>query len=179
MNFKCSIVVFVALALSGCSAKMWKVAGVSAASGLAGAGVGYAFIHHGREKEYRLTNTVISASIFAALGAGVAYWHLMSLEKQKIELAGKFSRSHYLETGIAKNLDQDLVQIAISSKKSLSLDQQTRWVFPEFRKRMRPPERGESEIISSHYSWEIARPGFFVTREQYPSLFKEETLPND
>lgn len=172
-----TIFVFVAL-LSGCSSKMWKMAGVGAASGFVGAGVGYAFVHHGKNREYRTVNTAVTASIFAAAGAGIAYWHWTSLDQQKIELAGQFSRSTYLETGLMDK-NRDDVQIAISGKKSLSLDLNTRWVFPEFTKRTLPPQRGESELISSHYAWEISRPGFFVTKDQYPTLFKEEENVNE
>lgn len=180
MNIKILTLIILSVAISGCSAKAWKVGGVAAGSGLVGAGLGYTVVHHGRDREHQLTNTVISAAVLAAVGAGLTYWHLTSLEKQKIELAGKFSRSHYLETGVQGSASEnDLVQIAISGKKSLSLDGNTRWVFPEFRKRKLPPQRGESEIISSHYSWEIARPGFFVSKEQYPSLFKEEELSHE
>lgn len=165
--------------LVGCSSKTWKVAGVGAASGLVGAGVGHTFVHHGKGKEHQTTNTVITASIFGVLGAGIAYWHWTSLENQRVELAGQFSRSSYLEVDGRSSGDRDLVQVAVSGKKSLSLDTSTRWVFPEFRKRTLPPQRGESEIISSHYTWEIARPGFFVSRDQYPSLFKEEEVKGE
>lgn len=180
MSSKILTLIIFSILISGCSAKAWKVGRVAAGAGLVGAGVGYAVVHHGKDREHQLTNTIISASVFAALGAGLTYWHLTSLEKQKIELAGKFSRSHYLESDLQTGRSEnDLVHVAISGKKSLSLDGNTRWVFPEFRKRTLPPQRGESEIISSHYSWEIARPGFFVSREQYPSLFKEEELSHE
>lgn len=163
---------------AGCSSKMWTVAGVGLASGALGAGVGYAFVHHGSHKEYQTTNTIITASLFAAIGAGVTYWHLTTLEDQRVELAGKFSRSTYLERDVQRASGGLTLPGIVSGKRSIRLDDTTRWVFPEFQKRDLPPQRGETELISSHYSWEIARPGFFITREQDPSFFKDEE-PND
>ena len=163
-----------AILCSGCSSKSWTVAGVGLASGAVGAGVGYAFVHHGRKKEHQTANTVITASIFAAIGAGISYWHMTALEDQKLELAGRFSRSVYLEKDTTRNLSNVSMGAIVSGKRSIRLDEGTRWIFPEFQKRELPPQRGETELISSHYSWEIARPGFFITKEQDPNFFLEE-----
>ncbi len=166
--------IVLATSLTGCSTKMWKVAGVGLASGAAGAGVGYGFVHHGRNKENQTTNTIISASIFAVLGAGITYWHLTSLEEQRVELAGKFSRSEFLDRDSERPMGTISLPAPIKGGRSLRLDDDTRWVFPEFQRRELPSQRGESELISSHHTWEIARPGFFVTKDQDISLFKEE-----
>ena len=169
------ILITLGLSASGCSSKMWKVVGVGAATGAVGAGVGYAFVHHGKGKEYQTTNTIISASIFAAIGAGITYWHLTSLENQQVELAGRFSRSNYLERDANQFSGRASLLNPTIGTKSLKLDDTTRWVFPEFQKRELPPQRGENELISSHYSWEVLRPGYFVSKDQDPSLFKEES----
>ena len=78
-RFEILIPLLILSSLTGCSSKIWKVAGVGIVSGAVGAGVGYGFIHHGRKKENQTTNTIISGSILAVIGGGLAYWHLTSL----------------------------------------------------------------------------------------------------
>jgi hypothetical protein len=153
---------------------MKTIVTATAIGGAVGAGVGYTVVHHGSQKQYQTQNTIISASIIAAVFGLATWYHLGALDEQKVDLAGKFSRATYLdrdtqETGPSRGLT------AISlGKQSVKLDEETRWVLPEFQKRLLPPQRGDNELISSHHSWEILRPGFFLSKEQDPQLFKDE-----
>lgn len=159
---------------TGCSAKMRTIVTASALGGAVGAGVGYTVVHHGSHKQYQAQNTIISASILAAAFGLATWYHLNALDEQKIDLAGKFSKSTYLDRDTAGDgATRGLTAISLG-KQSVRLDEETRWVLPEFQKRLLPPQRGENELISSHYSWEVVRQGFFLSKDQDPQLFKEE-----
>lgn len=158
----------------GCSAKLRKTALVGVGSAALGAGVGYAFVHHGRNKEHQMTNTIITSSIFGAIGAGVTYWHLSSLEQQRIDLASQFSQSRFLDDSNSSSWQSLLLDPLKVQNNSVELDEANRWILPQFRKRDLPAQRSETEIVAPHYTWEIARPGFFINRKQDPELFKEQ-----
>lgn len=165
------LVILSVFVLQGCASKTFKV-GVAGAGGAAlGALVGHQFVHHGSKKQHETTNTIITASLFGVLAMGLTYWHFTALENKEVELASRFSRSNYLE---APSSSDARLSILIADKKSIRLDQETRWVFPEFRRRSQPAERRESELVEKHTIWEIAKPGFFVTKDQYPSLWMDE-----
>ena len=171
--FRILICVLLLVSQSACSARMRTIATASAIGMALGAGLGYTVLHHGAHKQYQVQNTIIGASVLGA-GFGIATWyHLNALDEQKMELAGHFSRATYLDRDVDKNSGTPLTLINLG-KHSVKLDSDTRWVLPEFQKRLLPPERNENEIVASHHSWEIVRPGFFLTKDQDPSLFKEE-----
>ncbi len=159
---------------TACSAKSKKVLIASAIGGAAGAGLGYAVVHNGSRQQYRTQNTIISASILAAIFGLATWYHLSELDEQKIDLAGQFSRATYLDRGIKADGDHKNFSPILLQKESIRLDTETRWVLPEFQRRFLPPERSETELIVSHHAWEVIRPGFFVTRDQDPDLFKLE-----
>lgn len=158
----------------GCSAKHRTTALVGIGSAALGAGVGYAFVHHGKNKEYQTTNTVVTSSIFGLIGAGVAYWHLSTLEKQKLELASQLSQSRFLDNSDRDQLKSIRFDPVVIQNNSVELDDSNRWVLPQFRKRDLPAQRTETEIVSPHYTWEIARPGFFINKKQDGDLFNEK-----
>ena len=160
--------------LSSCSLKTTTIASMSALGGSMGALLGYEAIHRGPHNEYQIQNTIVAASVGAAIFGLATWYHLKSLDDQKIELAGKFSRSTYLDRDSnPRDHLEGLTPITLG-KQSVSLDRDTKWVLPEFQKRFLPPERSETELIAPHHSWEIVRPGFFLTRDQDPHLFKLE-----
>lgn len=160
--------------LSSCSLKTTTIASMSALGGAMGAALGYEAIHRGAHNEYQTQNTIISASVGAAIFGLATWYHLKSLDDQKIELAGKFSRATYLDRDSNPRDPLEGLTAITLGKQSIKLDKETRWVLPEFQKRFLPPERSESELIAPNHSWEIVRPGFFLTRDQDPHLFKLE-----
>lgn len=168
------ILILFSIIQTGCSAKHRTTALVGIGSAALGAGVGYAFVHHGKEKEYQTTNTIITSSIFGLVGAGITYWHLSSLEKQKLELASQFSQSRFLDDSDHSSLKSIRFDPVVIQNNSVELDASNRWVLPQFRKRDLPAQRSETEIISPHYTWEIARPGFFINKKQDQEFFNEK-----
>ena len=165
---------FISLLQIGCSAKQRTTALVGIGSAALGAGVGYAFVHHGKAKEHQKTNTIITSSIFGIIGAGITYWHLSSLENQKLELASQFSQSKFLDSENKDSLKSFPFNSLVIQKNSVELDEGNRWVLPQFRRRELPAQRSETEMIAPHYTWEIARPGFFINKKQDPELFNEK-----
>lgn len=166
------ILVIAVFTQTGCSAKLRKTALIGVGSAALGAGVGYAFVHHGKNKEHQMTNTIITSSLFGVLGAGITYWHLSSLEHQRIDLASQFSQSRFLDDSSKETWKSVPFDPLTLKDNSVELDTSNRWVLPQFRKRDLPAQRSETEIISPHYTWEIARPGFFINRKQDPELFE-------
>lgn len=165
------ILVVLLISQTGCSAKLRTTALAGMGSAAAGAGLGYAFVHHGQGKEYQTTNTIISASIFGIVGAGITYWHLSSLERQKLKLASQFSQSRFLDANERDQLKSIHFDPVVIQNNSVELDESNRWVLPQFRKRDLPAQRSETEIVAPHYTWEIARPGFFINKKQDPEMF--------
>jgi uncharacterized membrane protein YsdA (DUF1294 family) len=174
MKIKLIMCLLIAAIGSGCSARMKTLVTSTVIGGVVGAGLGYTVLHHGAKKQYQAQNTIISASVLAATFGIATWYHLNALDEQKIELAGKFSRATYLDRDSDRNSRLEGLTAISLGKQSVLLDKDTRWVLPEFQKRTLPPERNENELIASHHSWEIVRPGFFLTRDQDPNLFKAE-----
>ena len=56
---------------------------------------------------------------------------------------------------------------------SIDLDETTKWIAPDFRKRLLPAQQSDKKAVASNYLWEIARPGFFVTKDKSPHYFLE------
>lgn len=157
-----------------CSAKQRTAAIVGVGSAAVGAGIGHQFVHHGKGKEHQTTNTIITASILGLLGAGITYWHLSSLEKQKIELASQFSQSRFLDSSDRDHLKSIRLDPVAIQNNSVELDESNRWVVPQFRKRQLPAQRSETEIVAPHYTWEISRPGFFINKSQDSEFFSDK-----
>jgi|GEM_PF-5853537 len=179
-----SILLF-GLSLQGCATHRKEVAIATLVGGGLGAGAGYLFVHHGDHRQYTTRNTIITSAVFALLSAGLVAYHYRSLDDQRVEIASKFSRYTLCNSKGEQNQScmnefklngQDeskrIIPPSEVGKYSLKLDDDTRWVFPSFQKRFLLPEKSQDSLISSHYKWEIVRPGFFVTKEQNPEYFK-------
>ena len=151
-----------------------------------GAGVGYTVVHHGNDKQYEVRNTIITSAVFGLVTMGLMAYHYNALDEQKIELTSKLTRPALLENvvGNGEPVTSSLLQNEVVvgqeaiGRSSLKLDDQTRWIYPTFRKRDLKPEATGNELLSSRYIWEIVKPGFFITREQRPDQFtSEESAP--
>ena len=92
-------------------------------------------------------------------------------------MQSEFSRQ--MEMG--QNSESLVYQLPSSQigKTAITLDDDTRWTYPIFRKRFLQPERGELEVISKRSVWEIVKPGRFITRTQDPQYFLEEKSKDD
>lgn len=164
-----------------------RIAAGMLAGAVVGAGVGYQFVHHGRNREYETQNTIITSVVFALATGGILAWHYREVELTKVEVSGRFARYRLcdpqdLDPSLAKQLQADgepqertyRLQIDQIGNSAISLDDNTKWVYPTFRKRYLQPERGETQMLSERYIWEILMPGKFVTRSQNPHYFVEE-----
>lgn len=179
------ICVFTALlaSLTGCATGQTKKIVVGMLAGaVVGAVVGHEFVHHGRNREYKTRNTFITSAAFAFAVGGALWWHYDQMQGQMVEASGKYARYRLCNPDenpeLAKQLgyrDADAYPTRIEQigKHAISLDDNTKWTFPVFRKRFLHPERGENSLLSSRYIWEIMKPGSFVTRTQNPEFFFE------
>lgn len=189
MKTKCLIAVLLILpgtiGLTGCAHGHNKdIIWGMVAGAAAGALIGNQFVHHGEFNQYRSQNTAASAAVFAVGTGAVLNWHYNALQEREVEISGRYARTRLCDP---EQLDPILVkQLSGSSesqaaplqkeqvgKLSISLDDETRWAYPSFQKRFLQPERGETQVVSSRYIWEIIRPGRFVTRSQNPEYFVE------
>jgi len=168
----------------GCATQNKTIVTGMLTGALVGAGVGHQFVHHGENKKYEQTNTIITSAVFAMITGGVMAWHYRQLAQAKVEISGRYSRYRLCdpeEIGgeLAKQLElgrgsEGMVyefKADQIGKNAISLDDSTKWIFPTFRKRYLQAERGETQVISTRYIWEIIRPGQFVTRSQNPNYF--------
>jgi hypothetical protein len=189
MKIKYIVAIFIMLpsvtGLTGCASGHTKeiVWGMVAGAAV-GALVGNQFVHSGQYNQYKTQNTVATAAVFALGTAAVMNWHYDALQDQEVEISGRFARTRLCDT---EHLDPALVKQLSSSSEaqstpvrkeqvgqlSISLDDETRWAYPFFQKRFLQPERGDVQVLSSRYIWEIIRPGQFVTRSQNPEYFVE------
>ncbi len=174
------------LAQSGCATGQTKKIALGMVAGaVAGAVIGHEFVHHGQYKQYETRNTVITSVIFSLATGGVMAWHYQEMEQQMVEVSGRYARyrlcnpmemnpdlAHKLGPGGEENAFP--LQESQIGKLAIALDDNTKWVYPIFRKRFLQPERAENQVISTRYIWEILRPGNFVTRSQDPQYFFEE-----
>lgn len=175
------------LTQTGCASRTAMIAGGMLAGAAVGAGTGYEFVHHGDHKQYETRNTIITSAVFALIFGGVLAWHYREIEQTKVEVSGRYSRYRLcdpdeMQAELSRQLqmksEEDAGNIykidgAQVGKLAISLDDSTKWVYPTFRKRFLQPERGETQVISTRYIWEIVKPGFFVTRSQDPQYFLE------
>lgn len=174
-----------ALTLTGCATGhnkeiLWGMVAGAAVGALAG----NQFVHHGQYNQYRSQDTAITAAVFALGTGAVLNWHYDSLQEREVEISGRFARTRLCEPS---ELDQNLVKQLSGSnegqavtlqkeqigKFAISLDDETKWALPSFQKRFLQPDRGETQVLSSRYIWEVIRPGRFVTRSQNPDFFVE------
>lgn len=183
---KLTALLIVALLQAGCATGQTKKIVIGMAAGAAvGAVVGQQFVHHGQYRQYEGRNTVITSILFALAVGGVMAWHYEALNEQMVEVSGRYARYRLcnpdeLSPDLAQKLGGDNQGPAVTlqpgqiGKLAISLDDNTKWAYPVFRKRYLQPERGETQVLSSRYIWEILRPGTFVTRSQNPQYFVEE-----
>lgn len=173
------------LGLTGCATGHTKdILWGMVAGAAVGAIVGNQFVHHGKYNQYKSENTAATAAVFA-VGTGAALnWHYNEMQEREVEISGRFARTRLcdpqqLDPEIVKQLsgsgDTKAVPIQKEQvgKLAISLDDETKWAYPSFQQRYLQPERGETQVMSSRYIWEITRPGRFVTRLQNPEYFVE------
>ncbi|MBX3023014.1 MAG: hypothetical protein KF799_15165 [Bdellovibrionales bacterium] len=175
----------VLLTQSGCATGQTKKIALGMLAGaVVGAVVGNQFVHHGQYKQYQSSNTVITSILFSLGTGAVMSWHYQALEEQEVEISGRYARYRLCnpdemspelaaKLGLANSDGAYALKSEQVGKLALSLDDNTKWAYPTFRKRYLPPERGDSQVVSSRYIWEILRPGSFVTRTQNPDYFFE------
>lgn len=180
-------VFLVALLVNGCATGYGRKVAVGMAVGaLTGAVVGREFVHHGQYKQYETRNTIITSVLFALAFGGALAWHYDQVDQEIVQVSGRYSRYRLcnpeeMNPSVAKaigaNPDEPglTLQPGQLGKLAISLDDNTKWVYPVFRKRFLLPDRAENQVISSRYIWEILRPGSFVTRSQNPDYFFEES----
>lgn len=175
------------LTQTGCATgQTRKIALGMVAGAVVGAVVGHEFVHHGEYRQYESRNTIITAVVGALATGGVMAWHYNALEEQQVEISGRYARYRLcnpddMPPELAKKLalgegNDGAVQVQDNQigKLAISLDDNTKWAYPIFRKRYLQPERGDNQVISSRYIWEIMKPGSFVTRSQNPQFFVED-----
>ncbi|MDB5038598.1 MAG: hypothetical protein JWQ35_2126 [Bacteriovoracaceae bacterium] len=184
-------IIFMMLGLTGCATHTREIVIGALVGSAVGAGLGYTVVHSGDHRQYVIPNTITTSVLFGLATAGVLAWHYHSLDEQKVEITSKFSRNWMIEQEQARKLsgpsestifsDEVYPTASTIGKYSLRLDENTRWIYPTFRKRYLPPENSGTQLLSARYTWEILKPGTFITREQDPSYFfdnsKSETLP--
>jgi len=171
---------------NGCATGETKKIALGMLGGAAvGAIVGHEFVHHGEYKQYESRNTIITAIVFALVTGGVLAWHYEAMEQQTVEISGRYARYRLCnpdemnpelagKLGVGGEENAYRLQPGQIGKFAISLDDNTKWAFPVFRKRFLPPERAESQVLSNRYIWEILKAGSFVTRTQDPQFFVEE-----
>jgi hypothetical protein len=170
-NIRTKLILALALCLSsfhvGCASRTKEVLTAGILGAAVGAGLGYAVVHHGRGRRYVVPNTIITSSLTSLAFAGLTAYHYRALDRQKISFTSRMGRTVLLESDLKElSSPTDNSQIFNPDMKhfgaeSVSLDENTRWVLPTFRKRHLQPEAGSEEFLSSRYTWEIVRPGFF------------------
>lgn len=173
---------------TGCatSTTTTKVATGALIAGAVGAAVGNQFVHHGEHGQFRTQNTVITSIIFALVTGGFLAWHYQQIAETQVEISGRYSRYRLcnpdeMTPELAKQLQLGGEEKGATysilpnqiGKNAISLDDNTKWAYPSFRKRYLQPERGELQVLSTRYIWEIMKPGSFVTRTQNPEYFFE------
>lgn len=187
MRTSSSIIAIILVAsLSGCAAHKTEI-GLGFLGGAAvGAGLGYGVVHHGKDRQYEVRNTIITSAVFALGTAAILALHYNAMENQRVEIMSKITRSW-----VEKGENQDMVInfgngqapsdvfLGKVGKYSLELDGQTRWVYPTFRKRFTQPQVSNDQLASGQYIWEIVKPGFFVSRETQPWYFQNEQVSGE
>lgn len=176
----------------GCATPNKTIAAGMLSGAVLGAGIGYQFVHHGERRQFEVQNTIITSALFSMVAGGILAWHYREVEKAQVELSGRYARyrlcgANELPEALVKQMNPDggesggeVLRPEQIGDHAIALDDSTKWAFPTFRKRDLPPEKGDDQVLSDRYIWEILRPGRFVTRSQNPSYFlpKQES-PRD
>ena len=156
--------------------------------GAVGAGLGYGVVHHGKNRRYEVQNMIITSSLFALGVMGAMSLHYYLMDQQKVDIMSNLT-SQWMENPANQNKvmrlgvsdegaatsPENFVKEGQISKYSLELDNETRWVYPSFRRRYLQPEASADQMTSARYTWDIVRPGFFVSRETHPWYFQDKT----
>ena len=182
--------IFLALSVinSGCATGQTKQVVIGMLlGGATGAIVGSELLRAGENRELRTQNTIISSVVGALIVGGALAWHYNQLQQQSVEISGQYARyrlcnpdelspdlARKLGIGVDEPVQEPLMPSQIGAL-AISLDDTTKWAYPVFRKRSLLPEKGDSQVLSSRYIWEIMRPGSFVTRSQNPQYFFERS----
>lgn len=180
-----STIIVASLSLQGCSSHKTEIFVGGLVGAAAGAGLGYGVVHHGRDRQYEVQNTLITSGVFAVGVMGVLALHYYMLEQQKVEIMSKLTtkwidnpdnQNKLMRLGQNDKLASDEIRVPDESllDYAMELDSQTRWVYPTFRKRELRPETSTDQSLSARYTWEIVRPGFFVNRETQPYYFEKD-----
>ncbi len=177
---------------AGCATHGKSIAAGMFTGAIVGAGLSNQLVYHGKEKQFETQDTIMGAVLLGLITGGALYWHYQEMEDVKVEMSGKYARyrlcdpeemqsefSRQMEMG--QNSESLVYQLPSSQigKTAITLDDDTRWTYPIFRKRFLQPERGELEVISKRSVWEIVKPGRFITRTQDPQYFLEEKSKDD
>jgi len=156
----------------GCATRTREVVTAGVVGAAVGAGLGYAVVHHGPARRHVVPNTIISSALLSLTFAGVTAYHYRTLDGQKISIASRMGRSYLLESDLQElgqpwELERQSISVRrdMIREEAISLDDSTSWVLPTFRRRLLPPEAGPEEFLSSRHTWEIVRPGFFLSTE--------------
>lgn len=181
VNSKLAVLFYLAsVHFLGCATPNKNIAIGGVIGGVAGAVAGRELT---RTESHKDRNTVVTALAVGLATAGALAWHYREMEKQLVEVSGRYSRYRLCEaTDIsgqiapyneAPSCREEVYQIPLSQlgETAISLDEDTKWLYPTFRKRQLAPELGADHVISRRYIWEIIQPGRFITREQKPDLF--------
>lgn len=150
----------------------------------AGAGLGYGVVHHGTNRQYEMRNTLITSGVLAVGVMGVMALHYYLMNQQKVEIMSTLTtkwvdnpenQNKLMKLGLSADGSGEF-QVPPDGMKdyALELDEDTRWVYPTFRRRTLRPETSPEQSVSSRYTWEVVRPGFFVNRETHPYYFERE-----
>lgn len=164
--------------LEGCSSHKKEIFISGLVGAAAGAGLGYGVVHHGRDRQYEVQNTIITSAVVGLITMGVMSWHYSSLDQQKVDimsgLTSEWVKNPENQNTVMQLGDPNLTKVTapMVGGESLRLDDNTRWVFPTFRERDLRPEIDADQITSSRKLWEVVRPGFFVNRQVQPWYFE-------
>lgn len=171
--------------LTSCGAYRTRVVVGGVAGSAVGAGVGYAFVHHGQGKEYQTRNTIITSLVFGVVTSSLIAFYFQSLKEKELELSSQLSRYKFSADSESADLSRgselrpgnelQFIEGETGRPLTISLDPSTRWVLPRFVKRFLPSQQGHEEAVSSHFRWEIIKPGFFVTSERSPEFFQQSS----
>lgn len=175
------LVGLVGLSSTGCASHRKEIVISGLVGAAAGAGIGYGVVHHGSRNQYEVQNTIITSSVFALLTMGFLSLHYQMMDEQKTDimsnLTAEWMKSPENQNKVMQLGDPALTKVdsTMVGSTSLRLDEETRWVFPTFRKRELRPEGGADQITSGRFIWEVMRPGFFVNKQTQPWYFENKT----
>jgi hypothetical protein len=185
MKLRNLVIALLLLAQLGCATQGKTIAAGMIAGAVVGAAIGGQMPYHNDHNE-RARNTIIGSIVFSLASGGALAWHYQEVEAETEKISGKYARMRLcdpneMQPNVQNQLElnhlekREIHQIIENQvgKMAISLDDNTKWAYPIFRKRFLQPETGESQMTSERYIWEIIKPGAFVTRSQNPRYFVE------